>query len=161
MVPFAYCEAGALKSQPLLNLTMIEVWVPGPLLAFAAPAVVALSCSAPFFSSRLLASVQFFLDPQQPQHAPVHAVSLLPDVVAALVALLPLAEQPFCVLSHVSGRASVVPLSHPTSVLAHDRTHLTTLTPTCSFFRSAASRALGLGAADVAELLRLLIEADV
>ena len=87
--------------------------VPGPLLVSAAPVAVALSCSAPSFSSRLPASVQFFWDLQQPQHGLVHAVFLFPDAVAALVALLLPAEQPFCVLSHVSGQASVVPLSHP------------------------------------------------
>ena len=88
--------------------------VPGPLLVSAAPVAVALSCSAPSFSSRLPASVQFFWDPRQPQHGLVHAVFLLPDAVAALVALLLLAEQPFCVLSHVSAQVSFVPLSHPT-----------------------------------------------
>ena len=91
-----------------------EDGVPGPLLVSAAPVAVALSYSTPSFSSRLPASVQFSWDPQQPQHGLVHAVFLLPDAVAALVALLLLAEQPFCVPSHVSGQASVVSPSHPT-----------------------------------------------
>ena len=63
-----------------------EDGVPGPLLVSAAPVAVALSYSAPSSSSRLPASVQFFWDPQQPQHGLVHAVFLLPDAVAALVA---------------------------------------------------------------------------
>ena len=88
--------------------------VPGPSLVSAGRVAVALSYSAPSFSSRLLVSVQFSWDPQQPQHGLAHAVFLLPGAVAALVALLLLAEQPFCVLSHVSGQASVVPLYHPT-----------------------------------------------
>ena len=92
--------------------------VPGPLLVLTAPVAVALSYSSPTFSSRLPASVQFFWDPQQPQHGLVHAVFLLLDAVAALVALLLLAERPFCVLSHVSGQASVVSLFHPTLVSA-------------------------------------------
>ena len=105
--------------------------------------------------------MRFFWDPQQPQHALVHAVFPLHGAVAALAALLPLAAQPFYVLSRVSVQASFVPLSHPTSVLARDKTDMASRKLACSFFRSAASRALGLGAAGVAELLRLLFNAEV
>lgn len=96
-------------------------WLPGLLLAFAAPVAVGLFYSAPFFSFRWLVSARFSWDLQQPQRALVRAVFLLPDAVAALVALLPPAEQPFCVLFRVSGQASVVPLFHPASELAFDR----------------------------------------
>ena len=160
-MPCAYCGTGAFRSQPLVKSVDHEDGVPGPLLISAAPVAVALSYSAPSFSSRLPASVQFFWDPQQPQHVLVHGVFLLPDAVAALVALPLPAEQPFCVLSHVSGQASVAPLYHPTWVSALNKSYLALSTLTCSFFRSAASRALGLGAADVVELLRLPFEADV
>ena len=148
------CETGALKSQPFFDLIDLRVSVPDPLLAFAVPVAVALFCSAPFFFSRLPASARFSSDPQQPQHALVHAV-------AALVVSLPPAEQPFYVQFHAFVQAFVVPLSHPTSLLALNGTYLASPTLTCSFFRSAASRALGLAAADVTELLRLLFEAEV
>lgn len=96
-------------------------WVPGLLLAFAAPVAVGLFYSAPFFSFRWLVSARFFWDHPQSVRALVRAVFLLPGAVAALVALLPPAEQPFCVLFRVSGQASVAPLFHPVSELAFDR----------------------------------------
>ena len=95
------------------------------------------------------------------QRALVRAVFLLLDAVAALAVSIPLVGQPFYVRFHVFGQASVVPLSHPRLELAFNCNYAASLTLTCSFFRSAASRAFGLGAADVAELLRLLFETDV
>lgn len=86
------CRAHAVGQVPLEKSAIgqsvdHENGVPGPLLVSAAPVAVALSYLAPSFSSRLPASVQFFWDPQQqPQHGLVHAVFLLPDAVAALVA---------------------------------------------------------------------------